>query len=84
MKYQAFLPYFVSVGGWCWVVGGGVGGVVVGYGVVGVISKLGYTGKQNISIVLGLLLLGVISQNYPSGISVQINLRCCFKLYSDF
>ena len=31
MKYQAFLPHFVSVGGWCWVVGGGV----VGYGVVG-------------------------------------------------
>ena len=36
MKYHAFLPHFGSVGGWSWVVGGGMGGLVVGYGVVGV------------------------------------------------
>ena len=36
MKYQAFLPHFGSVGVWCWVVGSGISGGVVGYGVVGV------------------------------------------------
>ena len=35
MKYQALRPHFFSVGGWCWVIQGGLGGGVVGYGVVG-------------------------------------------------
>ena len=28
--------------------------------------------------------MGVISGSYQGSITVQINLRCCFKLYSDF
>ena len=34
MKYQAFLHHFFSVGGWCWVAGGGAMGGVVGGAVV--------------------------------------------------
>ena len=34
MKYQALRSHFFSIGEWCWVVGHGVGGGVVGGGVV--------------------------------------------------
>ena len=54
MKYQAFLHFFVSVGGWCWVVEGGV----VGYGVVGVRWSMAvYGDRWWVRVVLGGLTL---------------------------
>ena len=32
MKYQALRPHLFSMGGWCWVVGNGMLGGVVGVG----------------------------------------------------
>ena len=59
MKYQAFLPYFGSMGGWCWVVEGGVDGGVVGYGVVGVgWSMAVYGGRWWVGVVLSGLTWG--------------------------
>ena len=60
MKHQAFLPHFVSMSGWCWVVGGGVGGGEVGYGVVGVggWSMAVYGDRWWVGVVLRGLTLG--------------------------